>query len=316
MIDEIEIDHFLDKVDPDNIRVYQPTSVFLVCGGPRDAASATAPSLREAYLRICTNGSLKKHSALLAEDLTQLFETGSYRDFLTLESDIAQIASLVVLFSESYGSAAELGAFTITPAISDKLFAVIDDKRFSENSFIKLGPLLALQNAHGESCVCVLNRHDINVQDIRDLRNMDLSAFHQIMQQSIDDRLKSVLEHSTFDRSQRGHLIKLIVGILQWYGALTLDELEVCLLYFDLKIPREEIVNFLLCAEFVEWVVRDKRGTRTFFAAVAQKMAVQFSFVDGLKINRLRWQSEIRDIWKTKDAFRFNCITAAQAKAL
>ncbi|QEN87342.1 hypothetical protein FZC33_13845 [Labrys sp. KNU-23] len=317
MIDELDIVHFLSMVDPKDIRVHQPTSVFLICGGPQGTTLPVPPSLREAYLRICDRGALKKHSAMLAEDLTRVFDLGNYRDFLALEADIAEISSLILLFSESYGSAAELGAFTITPSIASKLCAVIDDKRYGENSFIKLGPLRFLHNNYGEASVCVINRKDIGTNDINNLSSLNFEAFHEIISTSIEDRLKTIKSHSTFDKSQNGHIIKLIVGIIQWYGALTLDEVEVCLLYFNLGKSRSDVENFLLCAEFFNWIVKHKRGSRTYYVAIAKNAAVQFSFFDdSQKPNKSKWQTDVREQWKLRDPMRFNCIVDAQLKAI
>lgn len=315
MIDRLTIEPFLNLVDLNNIRVHQPTSVFLICGGELQIdTSKAAPSLREAYMRVCINPPLSKYQSVLAEELLNLFSSGSYQDFLRFEADIAEVSRLVLLFSESYGSAAELGAFSISTSISDKLLVIIDDSRYIEKSFIRYGPIMYLQRAHGDASVCVINRADIGVADISRLENLDYKNFFNIMSESINERILKTEESSRFDSSKRGHIIKLLVGLTQWYGALTIDEIEICLMYFDFNYNRSDIVNFLLCAQLLGWVVKDQRGLRTFFAASAEKMAVQFFEREGdPKLNRLRWQAQVREQWKNIDPLRFNCICSASA---
>lgn len=132
--------------------------------------------MRIAYLHPFT-----KYNSILAEELEAFFPNGDYKDFLSLESDIAQISTLILLFSESFGSAAELGAFAMVEEIARKLLVVIDDKRYSENSFIKLGPLRAIQLSSGDGAVCVLNRDDLNIIDSDNLYNLDKNFFSKII---------------------------------------------------------------------------------------------------------------------------------------
>nr|WP_256436927.1 retron St85 family effector protein [Ensifer sp. ENS09] len=302
-------------IDPNNIRVYQPTSILFVCGGTIDTSVHPPPSLREAFMRIAHNKPFDKYNPVLAEDLNAFFPQGTYRDLLTLESDIAQISSLILVFSESYGSAAELGAFAVLPEISQRLLVVVDDKRFQENSFIKLGPLLSLQNSVGETSVCVLNRRDIGIEKIDKLENLDVGEFSYVIEHSIKERIRSIPNHSTFNRDNNGHLIKLIVGLIQWYGALTPDEIDVALYCLGITCPRDRILNFLVCADFARWISSAKRGVRTFYVAKAPNMAVRFQAKPGMELDRVRWQAAIRDQWKEKDRTRFNCIAESAGLA-
>jgi hypothetical protein len=308
VIDSLEIESILTLIDPNNIRVYQPTSILFVCGGTIDPAVQPPPSLREAFMRVAHDKPFDKYNAVLAEGLNAFFPKGTYRDLLTLESDIAQISSLILVFSESYGSAAELGAFAVLPEISQRMLVVVDDKRFEENSFIKLGPLLSLQNSIGESAVCVLSRKDIGVERIDRLDKLDIKEFTYILEQSIKERTREIPNHSTFNRDNNGHLIKLIVGLIQLYGALTFDEIDVALYCLGINCNKERILNFLVCADFAEWISSTKRGFRTFYVAKAQKMAVKFQAKPGMDLDRVRWQATIREHWKETDKTRFNCV--------
>jgi hypothetical protein len=263
-------------------------------------------------MRVAHAAPFEKYNAILAEDLNAFFPQGTYRDLLTLESDIAQIASLILVFSESYGSAAELGAFAMLPEISQRLLVVMDDKRYNENSFIKLGPLLSLSNSFGENAICVLNHGDLGIDRIDKLEKLDVGAFSYTIEQSISERIKGIPKHSTFNQKINGHVIKLIVGLIQWYGALTLEELEVALFCLNVECQKERISDFLLCAQFAKWIIADKRGVKTYYVAIAQIMAVKFHARPGKEmVSRIRWQAAIRDYWGVHDRHRFSCIANA-----
>jgi hypothetical protein len=73
--------------------------------------SATLPTtLRDAFYRI-VSATAPKFKIVLAEDAAPLTSEAGYSDLFSFESDIAQLVGLILLFAESPGSLAELGAF-------------------------------------------------------------------------------------------------------------------------------------------------------------------------------------------------------------
>ncbi|TCA62386.1 hypothetical protein E0H62_35335 [Rhizobium leguminosarum bv. viciae] len=252
---------------------------------------------------------------LLAEQLNAFFPKGNYQDILTFEAHIAQISELIVLFSESFGSAAELGAFSMVPDIAHRLLVVIDDYHYNANSFISLGPIRALENKF-QSSVCVLHRHDIGIPNIRNVEDVKIDVLSAQMQAAIEARELTSKEHTTFDATRPGHVIKFMVGLIQNYGALTIDEIEAHLYSVGLATPVDILKNYLLCAEFANWIMQDKRGIKTYFSALDRKKALQFeSRKDRDKLDKIRWHAAVMEHWKTTDATRFSSIQAAMARA-
>ncbi|MCZ7891036.1 retron St85 family effector protein [Agrobacterium salinitolerans] len=311
MIDDLKIENILELIDPKKIRVYQPTRIIFICGGKTDVTATSPTSLRDAFMRVAYSSDFEKYQPMLAEELDAFFPKGDYKDFLSLESDIAQISTLVLLFSESFGSAAELGAFAMVHEISHKILVVIDDKRYGENSFIKLGPIRAIENANGDGAICVVNHGDLGIEEISDLSNLDTKFFSKLLKDAIAFRQKKIPEHSSFNPSYSGHMIKLIVGLIQWYGALTVDEIETALYCLDASCTVARINDYLLCAEFAKWIVAHKRGVQTFFVAMpTDNVAVQFSpKAEKKMLGRVRWQAEVRAYWKEHDILRFRAIS-------
>lgn len=307
-----DIPELVDCVDGTSLRVYAPAPVLFLCGGKLGIENPVPPSFREAFTRVSHVEPFTRYSMLLAEEVNAFFPNGDYRDILTFEADVAQISELIVLFSESYGSAAELGAFAMVEEIAKRLLVVIDDGYYGDNSFIKLGPVRSLERRYGDHAVCVLNRQDLNLTSIGQLSSLNLPTFTQRMGAAVKTRSEASRDHTTFDAGRAGHVAKLIVGLIQHYGALCLDEIELFLERLAVITPRPRILELLLCAEFVGWIVKDKRGLNTFYSARPGKDALSYRFRDGIGvINKERWRAAISDFWQQTDADRFSSIQYA-----
>lgn len=135
-----DIADLVERIDVSTLRVSAPTPIILLCGGKVDVIAPKPTSLRAAYTQIYGRPALKSYATVTPEDFRIFAPDGPYKDWLTFEREFAQIVDLVVLFSESYGSVAELGAFSVVDEIASRLLVVIDDKNYGESSFIKLGP--------------------------------------------------------------------------------------------------------------------------------------------------------------------------------
>ena len=312
MLDGSGIPELIECIDPETLRVYAPTPVVFLCGGKTDAAGTEIISLRDAFLRFAYTDPFKAHRILLAEELNGFFPQGQYSDILQLESDIAQISDLIILFSESYGSAAELGAFSVLAPIASNLLVVIDDKNYEDISFVRLGPIKALENKYGEAAVCVINRADVGISSITDVRSLDLDVFRERVNTAIKIRLAQTKPHSSFNKDNTGHIAKLIVGFVQHYGSLTIEEIKLYTDCLGLGISEARIFDLLLCAGFAGWVQRDKRGLRTYYSAKGGKHAIGFELaVEAKGMDRDRWRSDIRQHWKAKEPDRFSSIKHA-----
>src|SRR4051794_35968807 len=102
---------------------------------------------RDAFYRL-TKDTEPDYTIILAEQAAPLTADGEYKDLLKFEQDIAQVVGLIVLFVESAGSLAELGAFAALPTVAPSLLAVVDEHYYDQNSFVKNGPIKFLENEY------------------------------------------------------------------------------------------------------------------------------------------------------------------------
>jgi hypothetical protein len=108
-----------------------------------------------------------------------------------------------------------------------------------------------------------------------------------------------------------GHVIKLIVGLIQDYGALSVEEVESLLKLLKVTKAREIINGYLLCAEAVEWLKKVPKGRFDYFIATKTKAyAATITLKDTAQVkNRMRRRALIRDYWRKNDIPRHNSIT-------
>jgi hypothetical protein len=83
---------------------------------------------------------------VLAERANQLYRDTNYSDLITFEEDIARIAALVFLITESAGSLAELGAFASLKAVRKNLAILIQTEHEAAESFVRYGPVKRLMD--------------------------------------------------------------------------------------------------------------------------------------------------------------------------
>ncbi|MEL7597285.1 MAG: retron St85 family effector protein [Clostridiaceae bacterium] len=62
-------------------------------------------------------------------------------DLLTYEHYLAELSDAIILFVESFGTACELGAFSMLKSLSSKMLIINDIQQQGSNSFINEGPL-------------------------------------------------------------------------------------------------------------------------------------------------------------------------------
>ena len=267
--------------------------------------------MRDAFLKVSVHPALGDREIVLAEDFTRLsLFAAYYEDILEFETDLAQITELIILFCESAGSFTELGSFASAPEIAARLLVIIRDFHWKKDSFIKLGPLRFLLRRY-ESSVFVIEDKVVGI--LGDcVANIDLDNFKNTLDEPLRARLSATKEPSTFDPSRAGHVIKLIVGLIQEYGALERNEILEIIEKFGVIIDEKRLRAYLLCATTVDWVFEEKKGFRDFIVAKVDTPAIHFVAAGGaLTKNRIRRRLLIREHWEKNDPSRFRAISQA-----
>jgi hypothetical protein len=304
---------FAEDIDPSVIHVEAPSKIIFICGGQISSAGDPTPlSLRDAFLKILDNPVLRKHSMMLAEEITsdtvKFFD--KYDNILDFETDFAQIVELIILFCESEGSLAELGAFAMIQEIASRLFLVVREKHWQKDSFIKLGPLRRIEKEFGRDYIFVIEDMQVGLEG-NSAAKVDKSALSQLLQKPLHIRLEKRREPTTFDQSRSGHVIKLVIGLIQEYGALTVDEIGYLLRLLAVYKTQTDIGRYLLCAQAAGWLREVPKGSDDYFvAAPSLKDAASLSSKDTAREKeKSRRRFLIREYWKNNDSQRFASIS-------
>lgn len=94
---------------------------------------------------------------LLPEYYSDWGEFNTYSDLLLFEADLAYLTSAIIVFLESPGAIAELGAFSQISSLSEKLLVVVSEQYHPRKSFISLGPIRSLHDTKKyQHCLCVI----------------------------------------------------------------------------------------------------------------------------------------------------------------
>lgn len=302
-------------IRPDSVRVHAPTTIVFLCGGAIDASLPIPLTLRDAFYRITLKTS-PKYSIVLAEDASPLTSDAGYHDLFSFESDIAQLVGLILLFAESAGSLAELGAFAALRTVSPSILAVLDDYYYGQVSFIRNGPVRYLENTHGEEWITVLDRKDVGISETSGLEGLKPSAFAGSILPVIERRLAANPKWSKFDRQNGGHAILLMTGLCQEYGALTQSEIRSYLTAFGVEEPR--MLNFAYTAELLGWVKKVRKGNHIFYVATCDESALDYTLESSAKQgakphDKVRWRADVREYWRKNDPSRLRAIADARS---
>ncbi|PWW34571.1 hypothetical protein DFO83_11198 [Idiomarina loihiensis] len=113
-----------------------PPKILFICGGD--------PRFCENRLHI--EKYIKRHSENLVTFRAEyawetMVELKSNINALALEESLAEFSDIVLILVESFGTAAELGAFSAGEPLREKLLPVLDKRFKSDESFINTGPV-------------------------------------------------------------------------------------------------------------------------------------------------------------------------------
>jgi hypothetical protein len=299
-------DSLIKCIKAESLRVHAPTVVVFLCGGAMVDKQRPPTALRDVFYRNI-HGTAQSYSVILAEGAKPLEADAGYTDLFQFESDIAQIVGLILLFAESAGSLAELGAFAALQTVSPRLLAVLDDHYYNEVSFIRNGPVKYLENRHGEEWITVLERDDVGIADDGAITNINPAALTASIMPAINKRLAANPRWIKFDRHNAGHIILLMTGLCQEYGALTITEIKSHLTMLGVEEPR--LTNFTYCAELLGWLKKVRKGHHIFYVATGGDHAIDYSIEsDGKPHDKVRWRSDVRAHWAANDRPRLRAI--------
>jgi len=294
-------DQFITDICPDQTQILHHRGFIFLCGGDKekDEESGNYISGRGYIL----NRISEKYTDLavnieLAEDIKDWWRSDRYTDLITFECDIAELSGLIVIFVESAGAIAELGAFSQLPSIQKKLLVFVDETHSKTDSFIQLGPIKFLES-HFDDSVAYFNWIDHS----EDSENtLDLKLIEDCADEIIDDvnRAFDKKDHSElFSCEKNRHQMFVACDLIDVMHALTIKEIIKYLASFNIEIKKKRLKQYLYVLEKFDFISVIKRGSITFYVSQHKQEFVEYS--TKTKIDRQRLKYDIAEYYKNTE---------------
>ena len=249
------IDLFKGTVDPIRTKVKRLPEHILVFGGKQGIDVPRLQSCRNVFLQKSTE---KLHPLsskfVMPEDYPEWNNYFGYDNLVDFEVEAGCLSRAIVLFLETEGSFAELGAFCMDEALRERLFVVLARKYYdAKDSFLYLGPIALVTNRHGEESLCVVDEIVSNRHNARCLCAVEERRNGEIFEQSIDgilqsleDRLRGETKASKpFSASRKRDQFLLIADFIDLFGALNRTELHDLLRFMGLDVADDVLKRML-----------------------------------------------------------------------
>ncbi|HBY1514244.1 TPA: retron St85 family effector protein [Klebsiella aerogenes] len=124
---------------------YSLPKILFICGG--EESSCGNRGILEKYITKHHKEYLTFRAELAWEVISHSkFESNKVVNALALEEWLADFSDIVIILVESYGTVAELGAFSLSDGLRKKLLPILDKKYERDLSFINTGPVMWVNN--------------------------------------------------------------------------------------------------------------------------------------------------------------------------
>lgn len=288
------IDVFKSLVHPASTRIISLPDIVLVFGGKLGASEESARQMFINWLLV------NQHpiSRLLRtpEQYEDWNNFEGYDNLIDFEREAGSLAKAIVLFSESPGAFAELGAFCMDSILAERLFVVIDEQNYAAGSFIAHGPIKKIENHHG-GVVCAVSKMD-PPKDI--LPELDLVA------DALSEKINSIPQTTIFNPKQLRDRLLLVMDLVELFGAITVHELQAIMQFMGGDVNRPALERLVKQAERFELISSVKKLAKTYLVSPADRQ-VYLDYrakVGEPAFDRTRFKFKTSIPWLKKDSPR------------
>lgn len=236
---------FTDSVDPGGFVVRELPDYIFLCGGKLDDLDH---SLRANFNeRITKTDPTLQHKIQLAEAAFKWYQSGKlYDDLLELEEFVAGLSACILLFVESPGAIAELGVFSQTPSLNEKLIVVIEEFHYGQPSFIRNGPIERIRQKKPENLLSypwLVASSDVVDPAIKD---QTLDAVIEALRNALDKRTKTCkFQAKDHGAPNHGHLMLLIADLVKLCAVSLQSEIQKILEGLGISIKKGVLSKYL-----------------------------------------------------------------------
>lgn len=297
---------FTSSVNPVATRIERLPPIVLVFGGPLGGAHASARQMFLNWL-LAKNHPIGRF-ARTPEEFQDWNNFEGYGNLIDFERDAACLSKSIVLFSESAGSFAELGAFCMDKILAERLFVVIGAEYYAAESFIAHGPIKKIEHHHG-AAICV----------VESIKPEQIQAELDSVVQELSETIDRIPKTTSFDPSRERDQFLLAADLIELFGALTIRELRDLMTAMgvnDISLARlQQIVKQLERFELIQCI--DKLTKRYLVPPSNRQSYLNYeSKKDEPPFDRSRFKFKHSIPWLIKDSIRKQAYQAIHPKGV
>lgn len=257
------LDQLCISVDPAGCHLdHLPDRIWLFGGQIELDQTLPSESLRNSFYRKTLLSPPDADSSWIAkidvpENHNDWWEFSGYDDLLQFERDACYLAQATVLFAESSGSLAELGALAIDETLVNNLIVVVQTHYFdSENrrSFLNLGPLKRVRN---RKRLCTIGAKEKE----KSLTSDDVQSIVEF----VNEWLPKIHKSQVFKTSNPTHRLLLLADLVDILLVSKSDELKAACAHFLVVFFDDELPKALELLAFFGMVRIERRGLELFY---------------------------------------------------
>ncbi|NOT14980.1 MAG: hypothetical protein HOP21_05260 [Methylotenera sp.] len=283
--------NFKDIVNPDSVAVVGMPERIWVFGG-QILGGESPKSIREKFLQVALSKSLPWLKELSKpEDYPDWLAFSGYDDLLMFERDASYLSRLVVIFAESPGAIAELGAFALDTDIHQKLFVVVSEIHRihpHRQSFINLGPIKRIESSHTteQKGICVIRAEKVNdlTVDEMELIFEELNKFQNKVPKH--SKVKFKVENPT-------HKLLLIADLVDILQVSKHEEILDILKFLNVPYLLEDLKKASKLLDLLGLIKTHERGSEVFLVrSKTTEPLINYSGKEGKTFERIKFKND------------------------
>ena len=284
---------FAKSLRIDRCKIRNTPNLIFLCGGKTAEKGKYYRSARDYFYRHLKSKAAKiAQNVKLAETVNAWFRRDVFPDLLELENYLADLADITILFVESAGSIAELGAFAALEAVRSKALAVLNSHYDRERTFISDGPVQKLKDENKE-LVHYYRWNPAKLNSPATIREFKDMSEH--LTDFLVRRQKSHTKEQTFNKRKHGHVLLMAADLIRIAGVATKTDIADCFKELGCEFNHEQLERYLSLLESMSFIRRELRGTQAFYVADEAKPFIRYAYLpDAPFTDQQRIKSAIR----------------------
>jgi len=296
---------FVRSIHIPSCRIQNTPQLIFLCGGAlgEKRRYESARDYFHRYVKLNTPALAKR--IRLAETINNWFDNDLFADLLQVEEFLADVSDLTLLFVESPGSIAELGAFAASDVLRPKTLAVINTAHGRTRSFIADGPVRRIKKAD-DGLVFYWEWDTKKLNSEQTLR--EFASMSRELVALIEARRRTTAVTPLLSPQSHGHTMLLVADLISIIGITFITELQTCLAELGFEADRALLQRYLSLLEHLELITQKLRRSQTYYMGPRRPYSpfIQLDFTPGFTgaRDRARITSLIRNFLLSTDKRR------------